>query len=1197
MKRTRSRFGFSAAVFLYLSGWIGSSVRAQPLELAADLFPSGPGSGGVIRPDPVPVGDWVVFEAQGQLWATDGTPSGTYGLATSGSASFGGPAAITATDGDTIYWFRDPSSEPLPQLWSARLGARRSARRLALDLEFRPFFAVQDMVALDGALYFSAFGDGVFGIHVLHRGAGPPRLLHEMVRFPSPTFPPELEELGGQILFLSTEGPSIPGLWRTDGTVEGTERLVSFGRRGQAPPGGLTRVRDRVFFRADTGDGPEVWVSDGTAAGTRPVTSFRSFLAFRSVEPFLRDEGGKAYFLAWTPQLGEELWVSDGTEAGTGPVTSLVPEFPFADRSTLQTFQSLSDRILFVAHGDSSRRLELWSTDGDPVSTAPLVTGPDAPRISSLDPRLLKGDGRIFFLGDPEIGVDNVWTSDGSEAGTVALETFCPDCGQQLEGLATVGGEAFFVSYNRAGRRVLWASDGTAAGTRILMNPQRPTDGEPVGGPDPWIVGLGDDYVLGAENERHGQELWTLRRDGGASLLLDIVGDSAGSVPRSFHRFGGDLVFLGEVPETFGSRLSILRLEAGTTLPRPLLENPPWAEGIQDVEFLRSSGSRIFLKPRFDALLWRTDGTLGGSSVVWERDFELPRPLGFAGDTFLFSPESFEGCEIWAVDGTAAQASHITTLSDLTCQVQPGGGGGGATVFFVDLSDGTRQVLWSDGTPAGTEVLATDTSGDSSAFSMPRASALGGEIFFLWGQGLWKTSGTASSTRRLASFPCCESTSPMVELGGKLFFRVENSNVDPTLWRTDGTSAGTQAVATYPHLGGSSAEILKLVASHGRLYFVAGASEHGKELWTSDGTAAGTVLAADLYPGSPSSSPQGLTDVGGQLFFSATDPHFGRELWTLEGTGASPRRVQDLNPGIADGLRNELVSFDGSLWLTGTDGLRGRELWRLPVAEPGSECRPGPERLCLRGGRFAVEARWKDFQERRGAGQAVPLTEDTGYFWFFDEDNVEAILKILDGRTSNDHFWTFYGALSNVEYSLTVRDTVTGAARRYFNPSRSFASVGDTLSFGPLGAGSEAALAGALEAAPGLDPVVTASFDASAVGQPCVPGSTRLCLQGGRFAVEARWTDFRGNSGAGQAVDLTDDTGYFWFFRDTNVETVLKVLDGRPTNGNFWVFYGALSNVDYDLTVTDCETGAVRTYQNRNRTFASVGDTMAFEGS
>src|SRR5262249_38796821 len=57
-------------------------------------------------------------------------------------------------------------------------------------------------------------------------------------------------------------------------------------------------------------------------------------------------------------------------------------------------------------------------------------------------------------------------------------------------------------------------------------------------------------------------------------------------------------------------------------------------------------------------------------------------------------------------------------------------------------------------------------------------------------------------------------------------------------------------------------------------------------------------------------------------------------------------------------------------------------------------------------------------------------------------------VKVLDARALNDHFWVFYGALSNVEYTLTVTDTVTGIVRRYANPSGLFASVGDTLAFG-----------------------------------------------------------------------------------------------------------------------------------------------------
>ena len=110
---------------------------------------------------------------------------------------------------------------------------------------------------------------------------------------------------------------------------------------------------------------------------------------------------------------------------------------------------------------------------------------------------------------------------------------------------------------------------------------------------------------------------------------------------------------------------------------------------------------------------------------------------------------------------------------------------------------------------------------------------------------------------------------------------------------------------------------------------------------------------------------------------------------------------------------------------------------------------------------------------------------------------------------------------------------------------------------------------------------------------PCAPSTTSLCLSGGRFEVSVAWTA-QNKSGDGQAVSLTADTGYFWFFSDSNVELIVKVLDGTSINGKYWVFYGALSNVPYTVTVKDTLTGALKTYTNPSGTFASVGDTTAF---
>ena len=101
---------------------------------------------------------------------------------------------------------------------------------------------------------------------------------------------------------------------------------------------------------------------------------------------------------------------------------------------------------------------------------------------------------------------------------------------------------------------------------------------------------------------------------------------------------------------------------------------------------------------------------------------------------------------------------------------------------------------------------------------------------------------------------------------------------------------------------------------------------------------------------------------------------------------------------------------------------------------------------CLQGDRFKVSVSWSA-NGTSGDATAIRMTSDTSYFWFFNSANVELVVKVLDGRSINNHFWVFYGALSNTQYTITVFDTVSGQTRQYTNPSGQFASVGDTAAF------------------------------------------------------------------------------------------------------------------------------------------------------
>lgn len=88
----------------------------------------------------------------------------------------------------------------------------------------------------------------------------------------------------------------------------------------------------------------------------------------------------------------------------------------------------------------------------------------------------------------------------------------------------------------------------------------------------------------------------------------------------------------------------------------------------------------------------------------------------------------------------------------------------------------------------------------------------------------------------------------------------------------------------------------------------------------------------------------------------------------------------------------------------------------------------------LRGNRFQVRVDWKAHGGETGVGRPVPgASESTTLFSFFERDNWELMVKVLDGCALNDHYWVFTAASTDVEYTLEVTDTSTGQVRTYTN--------------------------------------------------------------------------------------------------------------------------------------------------------------------
>jgi hypothetical protein len=118
-----------------------------------------------------------------------------------------------------------------------------------------------------------------------------------------------------------------------------------------------------------------------------------------------------------------------------------------------------------------------------------------------------------------------------------------------------------------------------------------------------------------------------------------------------------------------------------------------------------------------------------------------------------------------------------------------------------------------------------------------------------------------------------------------------------------------------------------------------------------------------------------------------------------------------------------------------------------PGATPQSfTCMTTDLTVCLNGGRFEVAAR---FAAPNGgpAGNAhmVQLTDGSAYMWFFSSDNVEAVLKVLNGCGVNSEYWFFAGGLTNVDVVITITDSKTGAIKQSHNPQGTpFQPIQDT---------------------------------------------------------------------------------------------------------------------------------------------------------
>ena len=177
----------------------------------------------------------------------------------------------------------------------------------------------------------------------------------------------------------------------------------------------------------------------------------------------------------------------------------------------------------------------------------------------------------------------------------------------------------------------------------------------------------------------------------------------------------------------------------------------------------------------------------------------------------------------------------------------------------------------------------------------------------------------------------------------------------------------------------------------------------------------------------------GLTDVG--VTTTVRDLRTGVEKSWTNPPGTRFRPITDPE-AFATCDDASSVKRGTRVVLSGAPQGRARELYAAALStadlidSASSACAADDASLCLLGSRFEVRADW-EAGGRNGAAAAMPRTADTGMFWFFSSDNVELVVKVLDGCRENGYRWVLMGGLTDVGVEVTVTDSESGKARMY----------------------------------------------------------------------------------------------------------------------------------------------------------------------
>lgn len=447
-----------------------SDGTAAGTKLVKDLYP---GSNDGYQGGLIAVGNQVYFAGSAGtvtkgLWRSNGTAAGTVEVPLNpGGYLSASPEPIYDFDGRLFFTALDFDHGREP--WITNLAGTQATFLKDINDQDSAGSYPRMLNYANNRLFFTAFG----GLWVSDGRESGTKLIFENQSTPYEHYVMsdyEKFQTTDNLLFFHVQdySGSQPGrteLWRSDGTVAGTFRVLGDRDMKNRPAQSMADVDGTLYFTLNNfHDRHDLWRSNGKPDGT-----------YRVATPNLTDRpsridqitgvGSVAYFVADDGIHGLELWRSDGTKTGTYMVKDTVPGLADSNATKLTAFNG---RLFFVLD-DGVHGTELWRSDGTAAGTymvKDIKAGPEG----SEPEQLTVFNNRLYFTAKDGIHGRELWKSDGTSAGTAILKDILP--GGSTNPLELTPGRdwLYFVASDDETVYQPWKTDGTAEGTQRIAN-------------------------------------------------------------------------------------------------------------------------------------------------------------------------------------------------------------------------------------------------------------------------------------------------------------------------------------------------------------------------------------------------------------------------------------------------------------------------------------------------------------------------------------------------------------------------------------------------------------------------------------------------------------------------------------------------------------------------------------------------------